>query len=286
MNGNVVGISALVMWSVLPVLVAFTGNVPPIFLSGLVHFIGFLTCLSFQIVKKDNIFSYWRRPLADYAFWIVGAGIYTLLMLVAMKMIPIFEALILNYLWPLLLVLFSFFIQKNKISGTDVAGMAIGFIGIAVLFFPSHDHLFADFTIGHAIAIFAATLWALYSVLAKKKSYPAGFFAPLFLIFSLICFALHFVYEPTIMPIGIEWIAVILLGIFRVSYICWDYAMRHGNVIFLASLSYFLPLISSLFLVMMNLGPHKPGVALGAALIIAGCLIVNFQHIRKLIRIA
>jgi len=284
MKPDVMGLMALSMWTLLPVLAVMTGGVPPLFLTSLVFFIGFICFTALQLYRKQNIRAYWGRPLKDYMFWVFGPGLYTAMMLWAIKTAPAFEAMILNYLWPLLLVLFSSLINKISLKKEDIIGMVIGFLGIIILFAPDVDFFAsAEFGSGHAVAIGSAIVWALYSARAKKGTYPHGFFAPAFLFFSLICLAAHMMFEEPNQPIGTEWIFVIILGVFRFSYVFWDYAMRFGNVIMLASLSYFLPLISSLLLIVMGLGPSSIGAALGGAFIVAGSLIVNYKSLKKMV---
>lgn len=81
-------------------------------------------------------------------------------------------------------------------------------------------------------------------------------------------------------------IVLFILGLTRISYSFWDYAMKKGDVMLLTSLSYFLPLASTLLLILFGFIPDRPIIAFGAILIIAGCLLVNvdklFLFFRKL----
>jgi len=65
------------------------------------------------------------------------------------------------------------------------------------------------------------------------------------------------------------------------AYIFWDRAMRKGNIILVASLSYFTPLlsiiISSLYLQVVI----KPSLWIACGLVIAGAVICKFSIIDK-----
>jgi hypothetical protein len=60
--------------------------------------------------------------------------------------------------------------------------------------------------------------------------------------------------------------------------------MRHGNQLMLSSLSYLTPLGSSIVLIAGGHGAASWGVALAAALIIGGCIIVNWDHLLQYLR--
>jgi drug/metabolite transporter (DMT)-like permease len=285
MSGTTIGLMAVAMWSVTTVLIAYMTTVPPLELLGLVFFFGFVSLTIFQIVRKEDINSYWKQPIRNYLFWLSTAGFYSILIFIAFMTVPIFEANILNYIWPVLLIAFAATLNKEKVTPIQFFGGVLGFIGAVTVFLPANGQpAFADFHWGHALSLFSASVWALYSTLAKKIKYPNGFLAPAFFVFSLVVAALHFTFEKTVMPQPYEWLIILVLGFFRISYAMWDYGMKHGDVILLASSSYFLPLISSILLVGLGFGPHNEMIGLGAAFIIASCIIVNSKNLKILLQ--
>ncbi|MGM0440705.1 MAG: hypothetical protein ACQEP8_06300, partial [Chlamydiota bacterium] len=56
------------------------------------------------------------------------------------------------------------------------------------------------------------------------------------------------------------WIFFIGMGVFLVSYPCWNLGVKKGNFTLLALLSYFTPLISVLFLI--TFGEAEPSLSL------------------------
>lgn len=280
MSPTLYGIVAMLMWSFLSVLLVFTGSVPGLLLTSVTLFIGALVLLAQQLVTGEDALSYWKQPLKNYLFVIAGIGGYTGLIFVAFKMTSPFEANSLNYLWPVFLVMLTAFMNKQPLKVAHIVGITLGFVGMLRLFVPHHDiGFFSNFRTGHVMAIAAAMVWAVYSVMTKKFSFPPGFMVPVFFVSAALFFVLHIFLEEHVLPQGWEWLAVLLLGIFRISYSFWDYGMKHGNVVLLASLSYFIPLASTTFLLLFGFGPSDPMIAWGAALIITGCLIVNSEKI-------
>ncbi len=280
MTGTQYGLTALVMWSVTSVLVALLAAIPPFEMMGAAFFTGFLLMGAGQVARREPILSYWKQPFANYLFWLLGPGLYTIMLYFAFKLAPPFEVNILNYLWPILLVIFASAMHNVSLNRLKILGVLAAFIGLVVVMLPpAGEHFFDDFNRGHAMTLLCATLWASYSAMRKKREYPMGFLAPAFFVFSMICFGLHFTFETTVIPGHAGIFVLLLLGITRLSYAYWDRAMKDGDVILLTSLSYFLPLISTILLVAFDFGPARPMIGLGAALIIAGCLMVNTDKI-------
>lgn len=285
MKGTLVGLGAVAIWCVTTLLVAYVTALPPLEFVGLIFFLGYVSLTALQLLNGEDIKSYWRQPLKHYLFWLGTAGVYTVILFVSYSLVPFFEANILNHTWPVLLIVFTAMLHNERVTAIQIFGGVVSFAGVIAIFMPAGDvPLFGDFHFGHALAIGSASLWSAYSAFAKKVNYPIGFLAPVFLVFSLICFALHAAFEPTVWPGNFEWIIIVILGLGRVSYMMWDYGMKHGDVVFLASICYFLPLATSLLLVAFGFGPASPMIGIGAALIAVGCLIVNYENIKLLLQ--
>ena len=92
---------------------------------------------------------------------------------------------------------------------------------------------------------------------------------------------LHLAVEERYFPSYVELSFLFLLGITRVSFVFWDYAMKHGEITFISSLSYFIPIISTGLLLLFGFVPRNEMILLSAVFVISGCLIVNFNIIRK-----
>jgi drug/metabolite transporter (DMT)-like permease len=283
MNGTLWGLLGVAMWSITTVLVAYITTVPALQLCSMIFFLGGLTMTAIQLIRGEDIISYWKRPLKQYLFWLSTAGFYSILIFMAFLAVPIFEANILNYIWPVLLIVFAATINKEPVTKIQIFGGLLGFAGAVTVFLPANGQpAFADFHWGHGLSLFSAAVWAFYSTYAKRVHYPVGFLAPVFFVFSLIVWGLHLATEQTVMPTNLEWGVILFLGFCRVSYALWDYGMKHGDVILLASVSYFLPLVSSFLLYILGFGPHGHMMAVGAVMIIASCLIVNAHNLKLL----
>ena len=287
MNANLAGIFTLIVWTSSALLVTFVTRLPALQLVTVTWIVAALCLYIYFLATKTPVRAQFNRSWQDYVFVTTGLGVYTALFYIAFKYAPAFEANTLNYLWPLFLMFFMAVFLKTRLTTLNIAGMLAGFIGCVAIIAARETGAGlpdAGFGIGHAVAILAAALWGYYSTMARTKDYPVGFLLPVFILSAILTAGLHLVFESTVMPTGFEWLILITLGLCRLTYVSWDYAMRHGNQLMLSSLSYLTPLGSTLVLIAGGHGAATPGIALAGALIIGGCIIVNWDGLMKFMR--
>lgn len=284
MNGTLAGFTALLIWASSATLVAFIGRLPPLEVTAFTWLVASIALTGAYLVRGQPIMPCLRRPLSDYVFVTFGVGVYTALYYIAFKHAPVFEANALNYLWPIFLMLFISIFQKAPVTLYTLAGMALGFGGCALLFMHrSGGEMSGSFGLGHVVAIIAALIWAFYSCFSRSRHYPVGFLIPVFIISGIGTFAAHLAFEDWIVPTNGEWWVILLLGLARLGYVFWDYAMRHGNQALITSASYFTPLSSTILLAAAGFGAANGSIALAAGLIIVGCLIVNGESLKRFV---
>ena len=87
-----------------------------------------------SFVFRPAAFSALQQPLVA---WIVGVGGlfgYHALYFLALRFAPPAEAGLLNYLWPLLIVLFSSLLPGERLAPHHVIGAVLGLAGTVLLF--------------------------------------------------------------------------------------------------------------------------------------------------------
>jgi drug/metabolite transporter (DMT)-like permease len=219
----------------------------------------------------------WQPPLA----WIVGVGGlfgYHALYFLALRFAPPAEAGLLNYLWPLLIVLFSALLPGERLAPHHIIGAVLGLIGTVLLFAGNSSGGFAPGQVPGLIAAFvAAFVWASYSVMSRKlKSVPTDAVAGFCLATALLAAAVHAAIEVTVWPdTTAQWLAIIALGVGPVgsAFYAWDIGMKRGDIRVLGAASYATPLLSTAFLILAGFAKPSAGIAIAAVLIAGGGLI-------------
>jgi drug/metabolite transporter (DMT)-like permease len=283
-TATLIGLSAILMWSLLSVMTLATGKIPAFQLAAMTFAIGAVICALNWIGRADAAKALCQPPVA----WIVGVGGlfgYHALYFLALRYAPPAEAGLLNYLWPLLIVLFSALLPGERLALHHVIGAALGLAG-SVLLFAGNTGSFTSGQIPGLIAAFvAAFVWATYSVLSRRlMSVPtdavAGFCAATALLAALV----HTLVETTVWPEApLQWAAIIALGVGPVgaAFYAWDIGMKRGDIRVLGAASYATPLLSTIFLILAGFAKASANLALAAVLIAGGGLIAAKDMVLK-----
>jgi drug/metabolite transporter (DMT)-like permease len=212
--------------------------------------------------------------------WIVGVGGlfgYHALYFLALRFAPPAEAGLLNYLWPLLIVLFSSLLPGERLAAHHIIGAVLGLAG-TVLLFAGNTGSFTSGQIPGLIAAFiAAFVWATYSVLSRRlKSVPTDAVAGFCAVTALLAALVHTLAEKTVWPeTSLQWAAIVALGVGPVgaAFYAWDIGMKRGDIRVLGAASYATPLLSTTFLILAGFAKASANLALAAVLIAGGGLI-------------
>ncbi|ABE37542.1 protein of unknown function DUF6, transmembrane [Rhodopseudomonas palustris BisB5] len=280
---TLIGLSAILMWSLLAVLTVATGTIPPFQLAAMTFAIGALAAATGWILRPGAIRALRQPPLV----WAVGVGGlfgYHALYFLALRLAPPAEAGLLNYLWPLLIVLFSSLLPGERLRPHHIAGALLGLVGTALLFTGNGAALEPAYLPGLAAAFVAAFVWAAYSVLSRRlKAVPTDAVAGFCFVTALLAALVHGVIESTVWPQGAaQWLAIVALGIGPVgaAFYAWDIGMKRGDIRVLGAASYATPLLSTGFLIIAGYAQPTATLALAALLIAGGGLLAARDMLR------
>jgi drug/metabolite transporter (DMT)-like permease len=231
-------------------------------------------------------FKQWRVPPKTFAIGLLGMFVYHLLLVLAFRQAPAVEVNMINYLWPLLIVLLSPVILKGyALRFNHIAGALIGFAGAGLIFSGGYFSLDYAKLGGYLMATGAAVAWALYSLLTKRvtpfSSFAVGGFC---LTAGLLSLGLFFVISistqvPLPSPSPVEWLLLLLLGIGPngIAFFLWDAALKRGDPRQIGTLTYLTPILSTFNLVVFGQQPFSPLTLAALVLIIAGAVIGSVE---------
>src|SRR5262247_602251 len=167
-TATLIGLTAILMWSLLAVMTVATGKVPAFQLAAMTFAIGAMVGSLTWIGRGEAIVALRQPPLA----WAVGVGGlfgYHALYFLALRFAPPAEAGLLNYLWPLLIVLFSSLLPGERLLAHHIIGALLGLAGTVLLLMGGSSSGFeAGQLPGLAAAFIAAFVWASYSVMSRR----------------------------------------------------------------------------------------------------------------------
>jgi drug/metabolite transporter (DMT)-like permease len=274
---TVLGLGAILLWGLLALFTTATAGIPPFQVTAITFLIGGGVGLAI-VLALGRVATLAQPPLA----WALGVGGlfgYHALYFAALKLAPPAEANLINYLWPLLIVLLGGLLPGERLTARHIAGAALGFAGVAVLAFGrGHSGFEAAHWPGYLAALGCAFAWSGYSVLSRRmKDVPTEAIAGFCLAVAALALLCHLAFETWVAPSAAGWLALAALGLGPVgaAFFLWDIGVKRGDIQFLGVASYAAPVISTLALVLTGAAAFGWPLALACALIVAGAVVAT-----------
>lgn len=268
-RASAAGAGAIALWAFLGLLARAAGAVPPLQLTAMSFAIA--AVLGFAVLAlRGRLVELRQGPLA-WAHGVGGLFGFHALYFTALALAPAAEANLINYTWPLLIVLLAAWLLRLPLTPRHLAGAALGAAGCALLL-GGGAHLSAAALPGYLAAAASALTWALYSVLARRfAAVPTGALVGFCAGSALLAALIHFAVEPTVRPDAAAWAAVLAMGMGPVggAFFLWDVGMKRGDPRLLGTLAYATPVASTLLLCAGGFAAFSAGL-LASALLVAG----------------
>jgi drug/metabolite transporter (DMT)-like permease len=280
MQSKLYALAAIALWSSLAVLGLSLKHVPPFLLTGIALLIGSVPAWPF--------FRQWEVSKGALALGIYGLFGFHFLLFIALRYAPPVEANLVNYLWPLgIVVMAPLFLPGTRLNATHFVAACAGFMGACIAIVG--DSLFknglqsltsAGFAWGYIPALGSAFIWASYSLMSKRlassgRGFPTaavGLFGLVSGLLSLLCHALM---EPTVVLTRQDWVLMSVMGLgpLGAAFFLWDAALKKGDARQIGILSYLTPLASTALLILVTGRPLTWSIGLATALIIGAAVL-------------
>ncbi|HEV7270931.1 DMT family transporter [Pseudoxanthomonas sp.] len=273
-TATLTGLAAILLWASLAVLTTATGDLPPFQVLAIGFGVAAILGLLRAVMRGRSGLRELRQPVAALALSTLALFGYHALYFIALKRAPAVEANLLNYLWPLLIVVFAGLLGGVSVRRGQWIGTWLGMLAAALLVTrgnwlqvdPAHLP-------GYLAALGAAVIWAAYSVLNRRfADVPTAAITVGCAGVALLGALCHLLYEHTVAPTTLQWAVLVVMGMGPVgaAFWLWDHGTKHGDIALLGSLSYLAPLLSTLLLVASGRAQAHPIQAVAIALLLAG----------------
>ena len=278
------------MAAVVKLLLAAIPNLQALAVSSALAFL-FLLLLSLKSGAWRELKKYRAKDFATIAsLGFLGFFLYSALYYYGISQLTSQEACILNYLWPITLMIFSTVILKERFTVIKGAAMLCSFFGIVILSVGSGGVAAGNTLIGMLSCVAAAVAYGLFSVLNKRADYNQNIAMMMMWLVTAVAAALLGVFTEEWQPIvGVQWLGMLWLGVVvsAVAYLCWALALRGGeNTAKIANLAYLTPFLS-LVVSRVLLGEQiRPRAIVALVFIVGGILMQSlceqlFPHLRQ-----
>ena len=285
LRATLIGGIAVLLWSLLALFTTGAAGIPPFQLLAMTFAVAFVTSLCVLAARGPGAFVAWRQRPPVWLLGVTGLFGYHFFYFVALGNAPPVEAGLIAYLWPLLIVVFSALLPGERLRWFHLGGALLGLAGAALLVTRGGQVAFrAEFALGYLAALACALTWSTYSVLNRRfGAVPTDVVGGFCGAVAFLGAACHVMLETTVVPQGLQWLAILGLGLGPVgaAFFVWDYGTKHGNIQVLGAFSYAAPLLSTLLLIAFGQAEATWIVALACLLIVAAAVLASRELLRK-----
>ncbi len=281
MKAYLVAFVSIVLWgssgAVGKLLLNNLSNVSVEFYSCIFAFIGlFIICLFTN--KMGIIRSYKLKDFGTFALMgFLGVFLYLYFFYGGLALLPAQEGFIINYLWPIMVVLFAVPVLKDKLTMKKVIALLISFTGVGVVITQGN---FLGFRLtnmqGVVLALAAAVVYGLFSTLIKKLHYEEFTSTMFYYLFASIYTFILILFTSSIPSIsGIQTAGLLYLGVFcsGIAFATWFLALKLGDTAKMANLIFLTPFASLVFIYFLVGEKITLASIVGLVLIVIGILI-------------
>lgn len=267
--------------AVAKLLLTNLNNLQVLFFTNLFAFIGLFFIVLFQ-KKKAIIKTYTRHDYFTFAWMgFIGAFLHVFFLFSALQLLPAQEAFIINYLWPIMVMVFAVLLLKEQITLRKVLGIICSFLGVAIVI--TKGNFFAlqfGNILGILSAIAGAVVFGLFSVLGKKQNYDK-FVSMMFYYFFSFFYALIAVFLFSEIPtisirqlLELAWLGVFTSG---VAFVFWFLALKYGDTAKMSTMIFLTPFISLIYIYFLVGEKILLSSIVGLAVIVVGILIQSIN---------
>ena len=280
MKAQLFALGAIALWVSVASLGVLLKHLPPFLLTGLSLLIGGLLALP-QVLRDP---CQWRVPLSTLALGIYGLFGYHFMLFMALRLAPAVEANLINYLWPLLMVVLAPALLKNMpLRPIHLGAALLGFAGAALAILGAAGGVAAapapggtGTVAGYLAALAAAFMWASYSLLTQRvAAFPTAAIGLFALVSGALSLPCHWALEA---PMSLSLrdgllLALMGLGPLGGAFFLWDKALKLGDARQIGILSYLTPLGSTALLILVTGRQWSWSIALAALMIMLAALL-------------
>lgn len=273
------GLLTILCWGSLATFGKLLVHLPPFYVLGVSFLIGSIPAW----FHPREMF-----PRPKILVWgVAGYFGYHFCLFYSFRYAPAIEANLINYLWPVILVILSpVFFTQMVLKWHHIAGAVLAVLGSFILVMGETGEPKMEYLPGYLLALGAALSWPLYSIGKKKMpATPIWAVGGFCFISSLLCFLTHSFIEPRVVLQTHDLYKLIYLGLgpFGLAFYAWDYALRVGDSRVMGALSYLTPVLSTLGLVLFTEEKLLSHTMLAMVLIIGGASLglLDFLRLRR-----
>lgn len=264
--------------SVTRLMMSSLSSIDMLFYGGITA-VGFLICLNFFTGRLEKLRSIRPAQLVQMCLLgLLGMSLASVSLYLGMTRLKTQQAYIINYLWPILVVVFSWPILGERMTPRKSIALLLSFFGVAIVASEGNlTNLTQVDLVGVLACVVAAASYALFSVLNVKVTCDKFVAMMVYYASSTAAALLILLFDGRPFPIlglpqlgGMLWMGVLTSGL---AYTTWAIAMDIGDTAKLSNLAYITPFVSLIFIYILLKEPILWSSYVGLIFIVLGVVV-------------
>ncbi|WP_141319742.1 DMT family transporter [Halomonas halmophila] len=255
--GLLSGFMTVILWASLPLLRALV-QLPPMLTAAIAMLAAAVVALGLERWRAPD-----QRPEPDKSagFWLMGVGGLTgalYFYFLALDEGDPAKVTLVTYTWPV-----GFMLVADRLAGRGLRietllGALVAFSGLAPLILNDSESVSTP-PLAYAAGLAAGLSWIVFSLYLKtgSPSRPTNY-KRLFGGVAATALCLHLLLEPAAeQSTARDWLMASLIGIgpYGIAFMTWGFALQRCSTTLLGLMTYLVPVLSSLFVVVMGWAP-------------------------------
>ncbi|MDD3362198.1 MAG: DMT family transporter [Hespellia sp.] len=193
----------------------------------------------------------WKELISMCLLGFLGFFLYNWFYLLGIARLPSQQAMVINYLWPALIIVFSSIIYKQKMTGKKILAVLFSLVGVTIVAMNGNPRALVGGNLqGVLCCLAAAVCYALYASINKGQTYPKEL--SMFIVFAVTAVSSiagasfsGSLSEISKLTIGM-WAGLFFSGVFinAIGYTSWMLALEYGKTAVISNLAYLIPFLS------------------------------------------
>jgi drug/metabolite transporter (DMT)-like permease len=280
LRGYLFVVLATLMWAstaaVTRLLLDSLVNVQVLLVSAFLAFLA-LVVVSALTGRLGAIRSYGAMDYARFAgMAMIGVFAYRFLFQESLEFMPAQEAFIINYTWPLMVVISAVVMLREPLTSRTLVVMALSFLGVVIIATKGHLVSLQLSLKGIGFALAGAVSYGVFSALGKQHDDDRLVSTTLYYGFASL-YALAATVATSHIPSlslaqlgGLAWLGVFPSGL---AFVCWGLALKHGDTARMSNVVFITPFLSSIYVYLLVGEPILESSLVGLTVIVAGIVI-------------
>lgn len=211
--------------------------------AGVVLLVANIAMGKIKILKRYSFKDYLITALIG----LPGTFLYYIFYYAGAERLPASQAFIINYMWPIMSVVFACIVLKEKMTTRKFVAIILSFLGVAVVTGGELLSFNKEMLAGSILCLMGAVSYGLFTSLNQKMNYDKcismmiNFFVA-FVFTGIIIVVKRDLFIPDYMQLlGIAWNGIFTMAIPNTM---WILALEQGNTAKISNLAYITPFLS------------------------------------------